>query len=94
MPLEGAYELFYCDRAGNTSRRRLYARELKVGPGKTLLGGIDQATDAYRGFRADRIEYLVDAVTGEFVRRNVLDWLLKRADRQERARRAEARRAA
>jgi hypothetical protein len=94
LPLEGAYELFYCDRAGNASRRRLYARELKVGPGKTLLGGIDQATDAYRGFRADRIEYLVDAETGEFVRRNVLDWLLKRADRQEKARRAEARRAA
>ncbi len=74
LPLEGAYELFYCDEAGHTSRRRLFARELKVGPGKTLLGGIDQATDAYRGFRADRIEYLVDGETGETVRRNVLDW--------------------
>ena len=94
MPLEGAYDLFYCDGAGNASRRRLHARELKVGPGKTLLGGIDQATDAYRGFRADRIEYLVDGGTGELVRRNVLDWLLKQADRQEKARKAEARRAA
>lgn len=94
VPLEGAYELFYCDEFGNASRRRLYARELKVGPGKTLLGGIDQTTDAYRGFRADRIEYLVDGETGEIVRRNVLDWLLKRASRQEKARRAEAKRAA
>ncbi|MFL5121998.1 MAG: hypothetical protein ACJ8C8_16240 [Microvirga sp.] len=94
LPLEGAYELFYCDEAGHTSRRRLFARELKVGPGKTLLGGIDQATEAYRGFRADRIEYLMDGETGETVRRNVLDWLLKRAARQEKARRAEAKRAA
>ncbi len=94
LPLEGAYELFYCDALGNVSRRRLFARELKVGPGKTLLGGIDQTTDAYRGFRADRIEYLVDGETGEVVRRNVLDWLLKRAARQERARKAEAKRAA
>ena len=94
IPLEGAYELFYCNEAGNTSRRRLFARELKVGPGKTLLGGIDQAVDAYRGFRADRIEYLVDGETGKIVRHNVLDWLLKRAARQEKARKAEAKRAA
>lgn len=94
LPIEGAYELFYCDEFGNASRRRLFARELKVGPGKTLLGGIDQTTDAYRGFRADRIEYLVDRETGEMVRRNVLDWLLTRAARQEKARRAEAKRAA
>ena len=94
LPIEGAYELFYCDEFGNTSRRRLFARELKVGPGKTLLGGIDQTTDAYRGFRADRIEYLVDRETGEIIRRNVLDWLLERAARQEKARRAEAKRAA
>ena len=65
-----------------------------MGPGKTLLGGIDQTTEAYRGFRADRIAYLVDRETGEMVRRNVLDWLLKRAARQEKARRAEAKRAA
>ena len=94
LPIEGAYELYYCDEFGNTSRRRLFARELKVGPGKTLLGGIDQTTDAYRGFRADRSAYLVDRETGEMVRRNVLDWLLKRAAQQEKARRAEAKRAA
>jgi hypothetical protein len=63
------------------------ARELKVGPGKTLLGGIDMADDGYRGFRADRIEYLVDAETGEVIRRNVIDWLLKRAEQQEKERR-------
>jgi predicted DNA-binding transcriptional regulator YafY len=89
-PLEGAYELSYCDEAGNPSRRRVIARELKVGPGKTLLGGIDMADDGYRGFRADRIEYLVDGETGEVVRRNVIDWLLKRAERQEKERRRAA----
>jgi hypothetical protein len=87
MPLEGAYDLFYCDGAGNASRRRLHARELKVGPGKTLLGGIDQATDAYRGFRADRIARVVDAETGETIERNVLDWLTGRAERQAKAER-------
>jgi hypothetical protein len=65
LPIEGAYELFYCDEFGNTSRRRLFARELKVGPGKTLLGGIDQTTDAYRGFRADsRLPSRSDRVSG------------------------------
>jgi hypothetical protein len=77
-------------RAGDVCSRA----SCKVGPGKTLLGGIDQTTDAYRGFRADRIEYLVDRETGEIIRRNVLDWLLERAARQEKARRAEAKRAA
>ena len=87
VPLEGAYELSYCDEAGNPSRRRVIAREVKIGPGKTLLGGIDMADDGYRGFRADRIEYLVDGETGEIIRRNVIDWLLKRAERQEKERR-------
>ena len=87
LPLEGAYELSYCDEAGNPSLRRVMARELKVGPGKTLLGGIDMADDGYRGFRADRIEYLVDGETGEVIRRNLIDWLLKRAERQDKERR-------
>jgi predicted DNA-binding transcriptional regulator YafY len=82
VPLEGAYELSYCDEAGNPSRRRVIARELKIGPGKTLLGGIDMESDHYRGFRADRIDSLVDGETGEIVCRNVLDWLLKRATRR------------
>ena len=90
VPLEGAYELSYCDEAGNLSRRRVIAREVKIGPGKTLLGGIDMADDGYRGFRADRIEYLVDGETGEVIRRNLIDWLLRRADRQEKERRRAA----
>jgi predicted DNA-binding transcriptional regulator YafY len=90
LPLDGAYELAYCDEAGTPSRRRVIARELKVGPGKTLLGGIDMANDHYRGFRADRIASLVDGETGETVCRNVLDWLLKRAMRKDKERRRAA----
>jgi predicted DNA-binding transcriptional regulator YafY len=86
-PMEGALELHYCDQAGNPSTRRIIVRELKVGPGKTLLGGIDMADDGYRGFRADRIEKVVDAETGETIDRNVLDWLIKRAERQEKEQR-------
>jgi predicted DNA-binding transcriptional regulator YafY len=86
-PLEGALELHYCDQAGNPSTRRIIARELKVGPGKTLLGGIDMADDGYRGFRADRIDCIVDAETGVSVDRNILDWLIKRAECQAKERR-------
>ncbi len=86
FPMEGALELHYRDVAGNPSRRRIMARELKVGPGKTLLGGIDLADDGYRGFRADRIDYVIDAETGRHVDRNIIDWLLKRAQAQARER--------
>lgn len=86
-PMEGALELHYTDQAGNPSRRWIIARELKVGPGKTILGGIDMADDGYRGFRADRIERLVDAETGLVVDRNIIDWLIKRAERQAKERR-------
>ncbi len=89
-PLEGAFEISYCDEAGNPSLRRVLARELKIGPGKILLGGIDMADDGYRGFRADRIERLADAETGEVVVRNVIDWLLRRAYRQDKERRRAA----
>jgi hypothetical protein len=94
FPMEGALELHYRDVAGNPSRRRIIARELKVGPGKTLLGGIDMADDGYRGFRADRIDYVIDAETGRTIDRNILDWLIKRAQAQakERARIERARR--
>ncbi|QFU18076.1 hypothetical protein GDR74_08560 [Microvirga thermotolerans] len=85
--MEGALELHYTDQAGNPSRRWIIARELKVGPGKTILGGIDMADDGYRGFRADRIERLVDAETGLVVDRNIIDWLMKRAERQAKERR-------
>lgn len=87
-PFEGALELDYVDQAGNPSRRWVLARELKVGPGKMLLGGIDiLADDGYRGFRVDRIVRLEDAETGIVVERNILDWLMKRAERQAKARR-------
>lgn len=91
LPMEGALELAYSDALGNPSRRRLIARELKIGPGKTLLGGIDMADDGYRGFRADRIERVVDAETGETIHRNIIDWLIKRAEGQARERRRAAR---
>lgn len=87
-PLEGALELDYVNQAGNESRRWVLARELKVGPGKMLLGGIDiLSEDGYRGFRVDRIQRLEDAETGLVVEHNILDWLMKRAERQAKARR-------
>jgi predicted DNA-binding transcriptional regulator YafY len=91
-PLDGALELRYRNAAGRPSRRRIIARELKLGPGKTLLGGIDTADDGYRGFRADRIDAIVDAETGLRIDRNVLDWLIGRAVAQEKERRRAARR--
>ena len=93
-PLDGAMQLAYRDVAGNPSLRRILARELKVGPGKVLLGGSDAADDGYRGLRADRIALLVDAETGQTVDRNILDWLVKRALQQARQRRKAARREA
>jgi predicted DNA-binding transcriptional regulator YafY len=94
FPLEGALELAYRDVAGNRTRRRVSARELKVGPGRILLGGIDWRSEGYRGFRADRVDWLRDLETGYTVRRNVVDWLLKRAESQARERRKAARAAA
>jgi hypothetical protein len=70
------------------------ARELKIGPGRVLLGGIDWRSEGYRGFRADRVDWLRDLETGDVVRRNVVDWLLKRAEGQARVRRRAARAAA
>jgi predicted DNA-binding transcriptional regulator YafY len=86
-PFDGALEIDYVDQAGNPSRRWVVARELKVGPGKMILGGIDLADDGYRGFRVDRIERLEDAETGVEIDHNILDWLMKRAERQAKARR-------
>ncbi len=84
LPIEGRFELVYEDEAGARSIRRVVGQELKVGPGKTLLGAVDRDRDAYRGFRADRIRLLVDMATGAVVERNILDWLLKRAIRTAR----------
>ena len=80
LPLEGAFEIAYEDGRGSRSIRRLFARELKVGPGKTLLGGVDRDRDGYRGFRADRIRRLTDPESGERIERNVVDWLIRRAE--------------
>ncbi len=90
LPLEGRFEIVYRDVSGRFSIRRIEAQELKVGPGKTLLGGYCAVADGYRGFRADRIERILDLETGEAAERNVIDWLLKRASRRKPARAAAA----
>ncbi|WP_409568161.1 hypothetical protein [Methylobacterium sp. E-066] len=61
------------------------ARELKLGPGRTLLGGIDARRGGYRGFRVDRIRRLTDGATGERIEAGILDRLLARAEAQRRA---------
>ena len=92
LPIEGRFELVYEDGNGAWSVRRLQARELKIGPGRVLLGGTDRDRDGYRGFRADRIHRLTDRETGERVERNILDWLTRRAEGTRRARAASLRR--
>ncbi len=98
LPLDGHFDLVYEDAAGAWSNRSLDARELKLGPGRTLLGGIDARRGGYRGFRVDRIRRLVDGATGERIETGILDRLLGRAEAQRRAdalrfkRRAKARR--
>ena len=85
MPLDGHFDFVYEDAAGAWSNRSLEARELKLGPGRTLLGGIDARRGGYRGFRVDRIRRLVDGATGERVEAGILDRLLARAETQRRA---------
>lgn len=92
LPIEGRFELVYEDGNGAWSVRRLQARELKIGPGRVLVGGTDRDRDGYRGFRADRIHRLTDRETGERVERNILDWLTRRAEGTRRARAAALRR--
>jgi len=84
---EGTYLLSYEDAQGVPSMRCLEARELRIGPGRLLLGGIDHDSQAYRGFRADRIRSLYHVETGEWVERNVVDWLMKLAKSSARPRR-------
>nr|WP_246101955.1 hypothetical protein [Methylobacterium terricola] len=88
LPIEGRFELVYEDGNGAWSVRRLQAHELKIGPGRVLVGGTDRDRDGYRGFRADRIHRLTDRDSGERVERNILDWLTRRAERTRRARAA------
>jgi predicted DNA-binding transcriptional regulator YafY len=85
LPLEGRFDLVYEDGAGAWSSRTLAARELKLGPGRTILGGIDAARGGYRGFRVDRIRRLTDHATGERIETGILDRLLARAEAQRRA---------
>lgn len=85
LPLEGRFALVYEDGQGVWSSRILDARELKLGPGRTLLGGIDRARGGYRGFRVDRIRRLTDSATGERIEAGILDRLLARAQAQRRA---------
>ncbi|MCJ2073465.1 hypothetical protein MKK75_32560 [Methylobacterium sp. J-030] len=85
LPLDGHFDLVYEDAAGAWSNRSLDARELKLGPGRTLLGGIDARRGGYRGFRVDRIRRLVDGATGERIETGILDRLLSRAEAQRRA---------
>ncbi|MEL6063617.1 MULTISPECIES: hypothetical protein [unclassified Methylobacterium] len=85
LPLDGRFDLVYEDATGAWSNRSLEARELKLGPGRTLLGGIDARRGGYRGFRVDRIRRLVDGATGERIETGILDRLLGRAEAQRRA---------
>lgn len=85
LPLEGRFELVYEDAQGVWSSRTLDARELKLGPGRTLLGGIDRARGGYRGFRVDRIRRLTDRATGRRVEAGILDFLLAGAEARRRA---------
>jgi len=52
------------------------------------------ADDGYRGFRGDRIERIIDAETGRVIDRNIVDWLIKRAEQQAKERRKDLARAA
>ncbi len=92
LPLEGVFEIVYEDSRGLWSTRRLDARELKLGPGRTLLGGIDRERGGYRGFRADRVRRLTDPANGQRIETGILDWLLARAEAQRRERAALVRR--
>ncbi|WP_019903906.1 hypothetical protein [Methylobacterium sp. 77] len=92
LPLAGRFEIVYEDSRGVWSTRFLDARELRLGPGRTLLGGIALGGDparrgGYRGFRVDRIRRLAEE-GGPRMKAGILDWLLARAEAQRRERAA------
>jgi hypothetical protein len=91
LPLEGTFEIVYEDSRGAWSTRRVEARALKLGPGRTLLGGLDRGRGGYRGFRADRIHRLIDPASATRIEAGILDWLLARAEAQRRERKAQLR---
>ena len=86
LPLEGTFEVVYEDARGAWTTRTLDARELKLGPGRTLLGGTDRAHGLYRGLRADRIRRLTEPASGTRIETGILDWLLARAQAQRKVR--------
>lgn len=86
LPVSGLFDLVYEDRTGAWTTRTLEARELKLGPGRTLLGGIDRARGLYRGFRVDRIRRLTDHATGERIETGILDRLFALAGPRRSAR--------
>ena len=85
LPIEGTFEVVYEDARGAWTTRTLDARELKLGPGRTLLGGTDRAHGLYRGLRADRIRRLTEPASGTRIETGILDWLLARAETQRKA---------
>lgn len=87
-PIEGRSSRVYEDGNGARSVRYLSVDELKIGPGRILVGGIDQHRGGYRCVRADRIRRLSDRDTGERIERNILDWLTRRAEATRRNRAA------
>lgn len=86
LTLEGAFEVVYEDARGAWTTRTLDVRELKLGPGRTLLGGTDRAHGLYRGLRVDRIRRLTEPASGTRIETGILDWLLARAEAQRRGR--------
>lgn len=90
VPVSGLFDIVYEDRAGIWTSRTIEARELKLGPGRTLLGGIDQVRGLYRGFRVDRIRRLTDHATGERIETGILDRLFALAKPRRGTRRAAA----
>ena len=91
LPIGGVFEIVYEDGNGAWTTRMLDARELKLGPGRTLLGGIDSRVGLYRGLRADRIRRLGEPKSGLRIETGILDWLLARAETQRRQRLARLR---
>lgn len=75
LPISGMFDIVYEDRSGTWTTRTLEARDLKLGPGRTLLGGIDLARGLYRGFRVDRIRRLTDHASGDRIETGILDRL-------------------
>ena len=88
LPIEGRFAFVYEDGNGAWSVRHIAVHELRIGPGRVLVGGTDQHRGGYRCFRADRIRRLSNRDTGERIERNILNWLTRRAEATRRNRAA------